>query len=198
MADADRQGAPGVDRETRRRVMTNTKEMSFDQKIQILNMLGTWVAGLGAIVAASVALWLARRVEKVKLKSYVGLRVIVGGYVSQECLNFSVTNLGERSVTVISIGWRVGGRKNRKFAIQPLTGLSPDQCPKKIEYGEMASFMVNFSESPDWMKEFVKEFVSDRPLKTLRAQIHTSVGHTENVKPEKEFLEELQTVRFSS
>ncbi len=29
--------------------------------------------------------------------------------------------------------------------------------------------MVDFSESPDWMKEFAKEFISDKPIKTLRA-----------------------------
>lgn len=172
--------------------------MSFDQKIQILNMLGTWVAGLGAIFAAVVALWLARRVEKVKLKSYVGLQMIVGGGIPQECLNFSVTNIGERPVTIVSIGWRIGSGKSRKSAIQTLTGSSPSQCPKKIEYGEMASFMVNFSESPDWMKEFVERFISDKPIKTLRAQIHTSIGHTEDVKPEKEFLAELQELRVSS
>ena len=62
----------------------------------------------------------------------------------------------------------------------------------------MASFMVNFSESPDWMKEFVEGFISDKPIKTLRAQIHTSIGHTEDVKPEKEFLAELQELRVSS
>ena len=172
--------------------------MSFDQKIQILGVLGTWVAGLGAIFAAAVALWLARRVEKVKLKSYVDLSTIVGVGISQECLNFSVTNLGERPVTIVSVGWRIGSGKSRKFAIQLLTEFSPDQCPKKIEYGERASFMVNLSEPLNWMEELAREFISDKPIKTLRAQIHTSVGHTEDVKPARNLLEKLQAVCVSS
>lgn len=171
--------------------ITNKTGMSFDQTMQILNTLGTWVAGIGTFAAAAIALWLARRVEKIKLDAHVGLRLITGGGITQEYLNISVTNHGERSVTIVSTGWRIGRGKNKRFAIQLLSQSSPHQYPKKIEYGETASFMVNFSESPGWMKDFSKRIILDQSIKTLRAQIHTSISYTMDVVPEKGFLNQL-------
>ena len=168
-----------------------------DETIQLLGVLGTWFAGIGTLAASVVALWLARRVEKIKLKAHVGLGVTVGNGRSEECLNFNVTNLGERPVTIISVGWRIGKRKNRKFAIQPLSESSFSQYPKKLEHGETASFLVFFSERPNWMEKFSNEFIediSDKTIKTLRAQIHTSVGYTENVIPAKSLLEKLKNI----
>jgi len=62
----------------------------------------------------------------------------------------------------------------------------------------MASFMVNFSESPNWKKDFAKRFISDKHIRTLRGQIHTSVGYIEMVKPEKNLLDALENARFTS
>ena len=168
-----------------------------DETIQLWGVVGTWFAGIGTLAASVVALWLARRVEKIKLKAHVGLGVTFGNGSSQDCLNFNVTNLGERPVTIVSLGWRIGKRKNRKFAIQPLTQSSFDQYPKKLEYGESASFMVFFSERPNWMEKFSNDFIediSDKTIKTLRAQIHTSVGHTKDVIPARSLLEKLKKI----
>ena len=168
-----------------------------DQTMQILGMLGTWVGGLGAFAAAGVALGLARRAEKVKLKCSVGLRLIIGAGLSEEGLSFNVTNIGERSVTIESIGWCIGRGKNKKHAIQSLTNLSTDQYPKKIDHGERASFIVYFSQAPDWLQVLSGEFIKGHSINSLRAQIHTSVGHTENVKPEENLLTTLNDASSS-
>lgn len=66
---------------------------------------------------------------------------------------------------------------------------------KKLEHGEEAQFIVSFYESPNWMRDFAVNFVkdiSDKSIKTLRAQIHTSVGRDVAVVPEKEMLKALQ------
>ena len=178
--------------------MTNKTGLSFDQTMQILDVLGTWVAGLGAFAAAVIALWLARRAEKVKLESSVGLRRIVGDGVSQECLVFSVTNIGGRPVNVSSLGWCIGRWKNKRGCIMHPNHLSPNQFPKKIEYGETASFMVDFAKSPDWMQDFSRDFIKQDSIDSLRAQIHTSVGYTKYVKPEKELLKRLKDACSSS
>ena len=87
--------------------------MTFDQKIQVWVAVGTWVAGLATLAAVVVALYLARRTEKVRLNVHVGLRVVVIGDGSpfQEHLSISVTNVGERSVTINTVGWAVGKGK---------------------------------------------------------------------------------------
>ena len=178
--------------------MTNKTGLSFDQTMQILDMLGAWVAGLGAFAAAGIALWLARRAEKVKLESSVGLRLIVGDHVSQECLEFSVTNIGERPVNVSSLSWCIGRWKNKRGCIMNPNHLSLNQLPKKIEYGEMASFVVDFSESRNWIQDFSRDFISKDSIDSLRARIHTSVGYTKYVKPEKELLKRLKDASSSS
>ena len=85
--------------------------MNFDEVMMLLNALGSWVAGAGSLAAVGVALWLARRVEKIKLDAWVGHRVLVGAGTKAECLGIMVTNLGERPVTINSIGWTIGLRK---------------------------------------------------------------------------------------
>lgn len=56
--------------------------------------------------------------------------------------------------------------------------------------------MVSFVLMPNWATEFAQGFVrdcSDKSLKTLRAQVHTSVGQTVEVKPETPLLELIKT-----
>jgi len=174
--------------------------MTLDQKIQIWVAVGTWFAGFATLAAVIVALRLAKQVEKVKLKVHVGLRELVIGDGSpfQEHLCISVTNLGERAVTINSVGWAVGKGKHRKFAMQPEAAAYSAHYPIELTYGKEANFMVSFLIVPNWPKDFATGFVrdlSDRNLKTLVAQIHTSVGQTVEVKPENDLLEELKKYR---
>ena len=172
--------------------------MTLDQKIQLLGVLGAWVAGLGSLSAAIIALWLAKQSGKVNLKTYVGLRMSFGGRVSQENLVFSVINLGERTVNIVSVGWKFGKNSDMKLAIQPPTRSSQDQFPKKIEYGETGLFMVNFLESPTWLNSFANEFTSEKQIESLRARINTSVGYVQSVKPEKPLLDRLKKARAAT
>jgi hypothetical protein len=62
--------------------------------------------------------------------------------------------------------------------------------------GKGTTLMVSLGETPDWYREFATGFVqdlSDESLKTLVAQIHTSIGQTIEVHPEKELLDALKT-----
>ena len=169
--------------------------MSFDQTVQILGVAGSWIAGLGSLAAAVIALWLARRVSKVSLQSWVGIRTTFGGSgPQQDVVSFSVTNVGERPVTISAIGWCFGKGKRRPYFIQMLSGVVGAHLPKKIEHGETATFIVSLSESPDFFEKFAKHVIDENytnKLKTIRAQIHTSVGHTEDVAPKKNILDKL-------
>jgi hypothetical protein len=172
--------------------------ITLDQEIQIWVAVGTWVAGIGTLAAVIVALYLARRVEKVRLKVYVGPRVVVlgDGTPFKKQIAFSVTNLGERPVTIESVGWVIGRGKGRRFAIQPVSGPFTSQYPIEIAHGKGTTFMVSLDEAPNWYREFATGFVQDLSgdsLRTLVAQIHTSVGQTIEVHPEKEILDALKT-----
>jgi hypothetical protein len=61
--------------------------------------------------------------------------------------------------------------------------------------------MVSLGETPNWYREFATGFVQDlseESLKTLVAQIHTSVGQTIEVHPEKELLNALKTAAIEA
>jgi hypothetical protein len=174
--------------------------MSLDQKIQVWVAVGTWVAGLATLAAAVVALHLARRAERVRLKVHVGLRELVygDGSPAQEHLCFDVTNLADRAVTINSIGWAVGKGKTRRYCLQPESGVHTSRYPIDLSHGKNAKFMVSFIDTPSWVSDFARRFVedlSDKNLRTLVAQIHTSVGTTVEVRPEPGLLETLRRQR---
>lgn len=96
--------------------------MTVDQTIQIWVAVGTWLAGLATVAAVIVSLWLSRRSEGVRLDVHAGLRVVVIGDGSpfQENASILVTNLGDRAVTVNSVGWVIGKGKARRHCLQPV------------------------------------------------------------------------------
>ena len=117
-------------------------KMTLDQKIQVWVAVGTWVAGLATLAAVIVALHLARRTEKVRLQVFVGLRVVVIGDGSpfQEHLSINVTNLGERSVTINTVGWVIGKRKQSRYCIQPVSGPFTTQFPVELAHRQERQF----------------------------------------------------------
>ena len=174
--------------------------MTLDQNIQIWMTVGTWVSSIGTIAAVISALYLAKRIENVHLNVQVGLmQVVIGdGSGFQEHVGISVTNLGERPVTVNTVGWAIGKGKKRKFAIQPLYSPHSAQYPIELAHGKCASFLVSFDVMPGWKREFATGFIrdlSDKSLKTLVAQVHTSVGKTVDVHPRKDLLDALKEFR---
>ncbi len=54
--------------------------------------------------------------------------------------------------------------------------------------------MVSLTEAPSWVSDFKKflDDTSDQSLKTLRAQVFTSVGQTFEIKPESELIGRLR------
>ena len=138
---------------------------------------------------------------KVNLNAWIGVRVLVGGPVPDRkttIVKFDVTNLGERPVTVSLIGWRIGKGGNRRDCVIPLTIGPGDQVPKTLAYGESAQFIVLVKGSEHWIPGFADQFIDDlseRSIRTLRGQIHTSVGHAEIIVPEEGVLEELRRCR---
>jgi hypothetical protein len=171
--------------------------VTLDQKIQIWVALGTWFSGIGTIAAVFVALYLAKRVEKIRLQVRVELMQVVMGDRTpfQEHLGIDVTNTGERPVTINTIGWAVGKGKKRKYAVQPLHSPHSAQCPIELAYGKNAKFLVSFDVVPNWAGDFGTGFIqdlSDKSLKTLVVQVHTSLGFVE-AHPMPNVLELIKT-----
>lgn len=174
--------------------------MTLDQKIQVWVAIGTWLSSLGTIAAVFAAIYLAKRVESVRLNVHVGLmEVVVGdGSPSQKHVGIDVTNVGERPITVSSVGWAIGKGRNRRLALQPLNSPHSVQYPIELAYGKTAHFLVSLDSMPGWSREFATGFVrdlSDKSLKTLVAQVHTSFGRTVEAHPRRDLLDTLKEFR---
>lgn len=172
--------------------------MTLDQQIQMWNVVGTWFAGIATFCAVGVSLYLAMKSEAINLKANVGIRLVFAGdgTPAEEHVGFSVVNVGDKQVNILSVGWSVG-KKNKRYCIQPLRGQYTEQCPKWLAHGEGASFLHSFKDSPNWIADFASGFVqdtSDKNLKTLRARIHTSIGKTIEIVPEKNLLDRLRVM----
>ena len=161
-----------------------------------LSIIGNWLAGIGTLCAALVALWLARRSEKIDLMVNVDERLMVGeGYTEHpRYLCIKIVNRGQRNMIINSIGWRVG-KKNKKYCLQLLDN-SPysSKLPIELPYGYEATYLVSFFRKAEWLKNFSNDFIGndiERKIKSLYLQVFTSVGKTIEIKVSENLKEAL-------
>lgn len=172
--------------------------MNLDQTIQVWIAVGAWLGAAATFSAVVVSLRLATRAERVRLLAYAAiLQVFAGdGSPPEDFVGITAVNLGDRPVTIVSVGWRIGRWKWARFCVQSFTGpATSDQCPIQLTHGEQARFMIPLRVVPNWPKEFVADFVRDSNLRTLRAQIFTSVGQSINLVPAESLLKRLRSAQ---
>jgi len=175
--------------------------VSITDEIALWGVIGTWVAGLATTGAVIFSLYLLRRSEKVRLSVRAGLRcVFLGdGSPQREVLMIEVTNLGERTVTVNSVGWSYGLKKARRYCLQMLSSDSL-QYPATLAHGQTGLFQYSVTDHPKALQKFVTDFLQNntKDLKTLRAQVHTSVNQSVDTKPEEPLLQRICTIAAES
>jgi len=122
--------------------------------------------------------------------------VIGGGDIEKhrEFLYVSAINTGNRIVTITNVGWEIGWLK-KEHAIQVV---QKDQLssglPVKIDDGEEAKWFVPLDLQENWIERFTRDFLHSNPnlnIRSLRIQIHTSVGKTFETSVEKNLKERL-------
>jgi len=167
--------------------------MNFDQIIQIVNTVGIWLAAFATVAAVVVSLYLSNRSERVKLRSVVGIWIMLEGRPLSnrgEHVFISITNRGGRDVVVTSIGWSIGKGKNKKFFLTRNWSEGSSNIPIRLPYGESANFLISLEEV-NWFEEFAKWVGGRHDINTLRCLIGTSVGTSVKVIPDSNFLDRL-------
>ena len=145
-----------------------------------------WVFGLGSLSAAIVALYLARWSQKIRLRGYCGLRILVGGNEPKKELVFiNITNIGTRSTIVSNLGMRVGLIKRRFAIISMVKDQYSVGIPYSIADGQQAHWAIPLDDKKSWLRDLCKDCVlTPMDVRTLRIQIHTTHGETFNISPE--------------
>ena len=178
--------------------------MTLDQKIQIWNAIGTWIAGIATFLAVAVSLHLAKREGRAHIKASAGIRLIFpgDGTPPEEHFGVTVVSLTNRPLTINSIGWIVGKGKNKRYCIQPVYGEHTQRYPLQLNHhGDVATFLVSFSTVPNWPKQFAQDFIKDLSagnMKSLRVIVSLSTGETVEIVPEKNLTEMLRNVLTKS
>lgn len=178
--------------------------LSIPDKINIFNAVGAWVAAIGTISAVIVALILARRDSKIKLKILAGHRLIItaGSDSMPDYCQIKVVNVGFRKATITGVGWNIGifgnGPFKRKKAIQLFDTVYSCPIPVTLADGDEASWMLPFQsggEHVDWLEHFAGGFIGTKYPRilahTLRVEISTSVGASFSCRVEKELRNRL-------
>ncbi|OOE95180.1 hypothetical protein BZG78_15195 [Salinivibrio sp. MA351] len=158
--------------------------------LEVLNVIGTWLAGIGTIAAAVTSLWFARRENKIELAVKVDYRQLVtrGQSEATDLLRIHVVNKGVRPANITKLGWFVGRFKNKKHLVQLLGDVESDTIPKMLYEGEEANFLIHLSRENKpfvWIESFIKDVLQPNPkkqLKTLRLMVYTSVGQNFKTK----------------
>ncbi|WP_460456261.1 hypothetical protein [Arenimonas alkanexedens] len=165
-----------------------------------INSFSGWLAAVGTIAAVCVSLWLARNATRPKARLNANMVITIGaGLPSNEFLNFSIVNTGDRPIRITNIGWKSGVFKKR-FAIQ-LTGQSPEMSspiPVDLSHGQTGNWFVDTDHKfngDTWAEHFGPKMIAPNlrsGLWSLRAQAYTSTGHIFSVKPSSDVLKMLR------
>ena len=122
--------------------------------IPILGVIGNWVAGVGAIFAVFVALWLAEQQRKRDSENLqLAFSVYVSTLTSNPYLAVIVTSDGNKPSKLNSIS--IHSKDSKTALIIMHLDNTGHQLPKLLSYGEQASFIL-IPKSLDSINNFVK------------------------------------------
>jgi hypothetical protein len=115
-----------------------------------INSFSGWLSAFGSLAAVVVALWLASRDWRIRLKVRVGIRKILAqgrAYKIAEEPDFliiSVINVGRRVATITGLLWK--NRLARRYLFQ-MPGEAPisAQIPARLQDGDEADFVILLS-----------------------------------------------------
>ena len=158
---------------------------------EFINSFSAWLSAFGTIAAVIVTLYLARLDKRVRLEVSAGLRLMVTPGVPgehPEYLVIRIVNIGHREAQITNIGWKAGLFK-RKLAVQTTIkdGLSSD-LPVRLRDGQEANYYIPLKEHPNWLRDFVKDFLPNKirfRSRFISITVHTSIGKTFESKIEK-------------
>lgn len=167
---------------------------------EFINTFAGWLSGIGTLIAVIVALYIANRSMRPKVRAWVGHRITIGPGSKEpypELIVFGIVNKGERPLVISQIGWKVGLFKKR-HAIQCYDESRSSKLPIRLDYGEGANWYIPLHAGDEpWLESFAKGMLLPNYIVscfTLRAQFFSSTGYIFSIKPERNLLVKLKKI----
>jgi len=164
----------------------------------IVNGFANWLAAIGSIAAAVVALYIANRSARPTARLSVGHRISIGSGSTEpypEYAVFRIVNTGDRPIRIVQIGWTIRWPKHRA-AVQLYEEALSSRLPVDLSHGQEATWFVPLNAREEhWTEYFAKGMLMPHyrlSLWSLRAQAFSSVGFEFKAKPEHGLLSRLK------
>lgn len=173
---------------------------------RFVNTFAAWFSALATTASVIIALYLARRGSRIKLRIGCDIYRVVGqgqavgtgrGY-----LQIRATNVGFRDATIQGAMWRTGFFRRRKYVqIPPANPLSA-RLPARLSYGDEACFLFPLDElraQDDPVGDAVRASRSPRlAVRWVRAGVYTTTGEEHIAAVGKNVREEILRPRVLS
>lgn len=155
------------------------------QTWEFINTFAPWLAGIGALLAVIISLYLARRDQIIRLRvsagvSWVFIKSLQGVNNEPDVIDIRVSNLGRRSVLVNGLGWQVGCLKKKQFWQERPQTPNSSELPIKLHDGDEAFYLIPLQ---DFDNNFLNQYrlkIFKKPfflrIRTIRIVALTSVG----------------------
>ncbi len=175
-----------------------------EYSLRLLEVGASWFGAIGTLAAVAVALYLAFRSEKIKLRVDVSVAQGVrrGETDSPEFVWIMITNRSPRPARITTVSWQVGRFWSKRRFFQFLDGeghaekgIMNSPLPFTLNDGDQAQYFILLGGSSDWIAHFYDKALKPNPsanLKTLKLAVHTSHGACAIVRPDNSLIEELR------
>ena len=169
-----------------------------------INGFAGWVSAFGTIAAVIVALYLARRDSRIRLKVAVGLRLLLqqGVQGRPEFFAIEVTNLGRRPASIVNLVLRDGLRLRvkrfrfgRQMVMMPSAHPWSSRVPTTLNDGERANYLLPWPEYERLNGKEARALFGGRlgriRARLFRAGVTTSAGGVFDARIERPLAERL-------
>lgn len=163
--------------------------------LQVLDVIGTWVAAIGTVGAVITSLWLSFNSNKEKLKINASVRIMSDNKTLLRhllCI-INIVNIGIRQSKINAIGWEIGNGKDKKTFWQNTQDSLSDYVPKTLHEGEEANILINCNGEVEWLTEMAKNTKGYKE-EDLKVVVVTAID-TFKVKVDNSLITELKKER---
>jgi hypothetical protein len=151
--------------------------------LEVLDVIGTWIAAIGTVGAVITSLWLSYNSNKIKLQIMASSRIIIDSLeVDRPVIcNINIVNIGNKAATVNLIGWEIKRGKIKRSFYQSANGTIGDKTPITLLEGNEANIIIEFNGKNPWITQMAKHTQGFR-AEDLKVVVGTSTStFTKNI-----------------